>query len=194
MYGAAFHISPMRVSIALITVLLAAAPARAQDAQPNQPPAWVLDIGASFLSEAWNYNESREVLAGGSLTFRRRPGRSWTIGGEWLSLAVKQRGDDAWVNGGGVCVRWTAPLPSLLTVFGELGVGISYATRRVPVRGTQMNYMIHPSVGVARPFTQRTTGALSLTVLHLSNAGREGRGRNPDIEAVGVTIAVSRSF
>jgi hypothetical protein len=180
--------------LVLIALVVVTPSAYAQDAAGMMSRAWTIEVNAAFLSEAWDYNLSREVLWGGGLAVRRRAGRSFAIGGEWVSFAVKQRGQDGWLNGGGPCVRWLTNPLARAQFFADLALGLSHADARVPPRGTTFNYLIHASGGLSRTFTPGTAMSISLTYVHLSNAGREGRDRNPDIQAAGLTVALSRSF
>lgn len=185
--------TPTRVITMWLLAAVTASPARAQQVAPAVP-AWTADATGAFLSEAWDYNLSREELRGGSLEVRRRAARSWAFGGEILMMSVRQRGDDGWLAGGGPSVRWTANPAARARVFVDVGLGLSRASVRVPPRGTRVNYLVRTSGGLSRTLSSRTAATIALTWLHLSNASLEGRDRNPDIQAVGVTIGVSRVF
>jgi hypothetical protein len=47
---------------------------------------------------------------------------------------------------------------------------------------------------MTRRLTRQAHAVASVRWLHLSNASREGRNRNPDIEAVGGYVGVSVGF
>jgi len=72
----------------------------------------------------------------------------------------------------------------------DLAVGLSDSTVAVPKRGTTFNYLIVGGAGVELPGRAMTVD-LGLRWLHVSNNGREGSGRNPDIQSLGITAGVS---
>jgi hypothetical protein len=153
-----------------------------------QAPAWRGDIDAVILSEAWDYNLSREVVAGLVSGVDRRAWRALHVRAEGSLLRVAQRGADAWLTGAtlGVRARWRRSGPR---AFADLAGGISRATLRVPPQGTAFNFLLVSGVGVAIPM-----GGVWLDIgaryLHISNNGREGHDRNPDVQSLGVLLAV----
>jgi hypothetical protein len=151
-----------------------------------------LDVAATVLREAWDFNESTEWLSGALAGLDRRMWRGLAVRGEAVALRVAQQGDDAWLVGFtvGTRVRWNhAGLRPLI----DLAVGLSDATTAVPPRGTAFNYLATLGAGVEMP----ARGALvSVTGrwLHASNAGREGNHRNPDIQSLGVVFGIGWEF
>lgn len=162
-----------------------AVPAGATRAQ--EPPRR-FDVGGTALSEAWDYNLSREIMAGLVGGVDLQVWRALHVRAEGSLLHVAQRGDDAWVGGAtlGLRTRWRGAGQRW---FADLAGGVSQATRRVPPRGTAFNFLLAAGVGVTIP-----VGGWWLDVgaryLHLSNNGREGHDRNPDIQSLGVVLAV----
>jgi hypothetical protein len=157
-----------------------------------QAPRWHLDAGAAGLVEAWDYNESREAIAGVTAGVDARVWKLLAVRTEGLVLHVTQSGRDAWLRGVtlGVRGRWHH---TPLRPFVELAGGISTTTAPVPPRGTSFNYLLVSGGGVAVPLRGAALD-LGLRWLHVSNNGREGRHRNPDIQSLGVTAAVSVSL
>jgi hypothetical protein len=153
-----------------------------------QAAAWHLDVGGSALVEAWDRNESGEALASVVVGADRRLWRGIAIRAEGHAIHVEQAGPDAWVRGLtlGSRGRWVR---SFGRPFVDLAFGWSNATHETPPRGTTSNYLIVAGGGVEIP-----TGAVSLELgarwLHISNAGREGAFRNPDIQSLGFVIGI----
>lgn len=186
----------VRVGLVLVVCLWSGG-AIAQTIDARRPPReWMLDVHGTFLAEAWDYNLSKENLAGGSIVVRTRRGERWWIGAEACSFAAKQRGHnrDAWVVGGGPLVRWQFTSAAPAALFVEIGLGVSRADRRVPPRGTRVNYLARASGGASYALTGSITASLMLTYLHLSNASLEGRDRNPDLQALGAMLGFSVPF
>jgi hypothetical protein len=153
-----------------------------------QTPTWHASVGASALAESWDYNESREVLAGLVFGVDRQVWRAVAVRVEGLALHVAQDTADAWLRGFtiGGRARWSR---SFGHPFVDLAVGLSHATRDIPARGSASNFLIVSGGGVEIP-----VGDLSLELaarwLHVSNNGRAGRHRNPDIQALGAVLAI----
>ena len=153
-----------------------------------QASAWHVDAGGSALVEAWDLNESGEALAGVVGGVDRRIWKGLAIRTEGHLTHVEQAGQDAWVRGItlGTRGRWER---SFGRPFVDVAVGWSNASHATPLRGTTFNYLIVTGAGVEIP-----TGTVSLELaarwFHISNSGREGGSRNPDIQALGLVIAI----
>ncbi|MGQ0737195.1 MAG: hypothetical protein ACT4QD_26560 [Acidobacteriota bacterium] len=153
-----------------------------------QSPGWSIDVAATAMVEAWNYNESRETLAGVLVGVNRRVWRALSVRLEGMTLRVEQVSDDAWLAGvtAGMRVRW--PRPGVQP-FVDLAAGWSQATADTPFRGTASNILLVSGGGVAIPI-----GAVSVDLaarwFHLSNNGSAGRDRNPDIQAAAAVIGI----
>jgi Lipid A 3-O-deacylase (PagL) len=149
---------------------------------------WHIDVGGSALAEAWNFNEASESLAGPLVGVDRRVWSGLALRFEGLLMHVEQAGQDAWLRGFtiGTRTRW---IRSFGRPYVDVAVGLSHATADTPPRGTAFNYLFVSGGGIELP-----AGAVSLELgarlLHVSNNGREGRHRNPDIESLGVVLAI----
>ena len=149
---------------------------------------WRVDAAATLLVEAWDQNERREALGGLFAGVESRLWRDVALRLEGVIARVRQHGDDAWLVGYtvGTRARWSA---GGLRPYLDIGAGISHATREVPLRGTQFNFLATAGGGIELPLNGVAV-AFGPRWLHLSNNGRQGRGRNPDIQSLGFTLAV----
>ena len=153
-----------------------------------QQRAWHLDAAVAALAEAWDYNESRESLAGGTFGIERDIRRRVAARGEVLLLRVRQGGEDGWLRGFtiGSRARW-AGRP--VSPFVDIAVGLSDATVPVPVGGTTFNYLAVIGGGIDIPLRAARL-CVGARWVHVSNNGREGRDRNPDIQSIGAVVGV----
>jgi hypothetical protein len=153
-----------------------------------QASPWHVDTGGTALVEAWDLNESGESLAGVVIGGDRRIWKGLAIRSEGHLVHVEQEGPDAWLHGItiGTRGRWERPFGR---AFVDLAFGWANASRETPPRGTTSNYLIISGGGIELP-----AGAVSLELgarwFHLSNNGREGARRNPDIQSLGMVIAI----
>lgn len=187
----------VRGSAALVFVFgVLIAPIAAQRGNGPDEPAvhgWMFDLYGTFLAEAWDYNLSKENLAGGSIAIRQQRTPRWSFGGEACLFAAKQRGHnrDAVLIGGGPLIHGQFPVSGRAAFVADLALGVSRADRRVPPRGTRVNYLVRTSGGVSYATRRSVTALLLVTYLHLSNASLEGRDRNPDIQSLGAMLGIS---
>jgi hypothetical protein len=150
---------------------------------------WRIDLAGGLFREAWDRNEATESLAGGMVGIDRRVWRAIAVRGEAVLLRVSQRGADAWLRGvtAGTRLRWPGARVRPLI---DVAVGVSDATSPVPPPGTRFNYLAVIGSGI-----ETSAGATRLTIagrwLHVSNNGREGRARNPDIQSLGLVVGVA---
>jgi hypothetical protein len=154
-----------------------------------------LEFRFGVLGEAWNLNDRREWLMDGSAavwwTFANRV----MLVTEFHATRVFQEPSrPAFVNGFTPVVRWRVFEPGPWKLFVELGPGISWSDTRVPPRGTRFNYLLLAGAGLSRRITRQSHAIVSGRWVHLSNNGREGRGRNPDIEAIGGYTGIALAF
>jgi len=153
-----------------------------------QASPWHLDAGGTTLVEAWDRNESGEALAGVVVGVDRRLWKGLSIRSEGHLTHVEQAGPDAWAHGISIGTRgwWQR---SFGRPFVDLAFGWANASRETPPRGTTSNYLIISGGGIAIP-----AGNVSLELgarwFHVSNNGREGASHNPDIQSLGMVIAI----
>jgi hypothetical protein len=196
--------------IAIILGLMLAAPAFAQGSAAGEATGQTLpaeprgmfekgslgvEFGGALMIEAWNLNDRREWLADGSAAVFWSFTRRATLLVEFHATRIAQVSSrNAFVNGLVPQVRWRLfDIPGG-TLFGEFGPGISWSDTRTPPRGTAFNYLIQGTVGVTRRIGSRSHLVTGFRWLHISNNSREGRARNPDIEALGAYGALSFAF
>ena len=167
----------MRAWTAIVALLLVGA-----EATQAQDRSWHLDAAVLTLVEAWDYNEAKESLLGAAWGVDTSLWRAMRLRLEGQLLRVQQEGPDALLYGVTVGTRaqWRG-MP-----FVELAGGVSNATRRIPPRGTTVNLLILAG-------GDRLSLDLAARWFHVSNNGREGRHRNPDIQALGTSIAIGWS-
>jgi hypothetical protein len=169
-----------------------------RDAQPHSPfdrGTLGIELGLAILGEAWNLNEQREWLVDGSL------GVTWAFVDE-VALVIEfhatrifqQPARNAFVNGLAPLIRWQVVDGEPLSLFVEIGPGISWSDTVTPPRGTRFNYLVMAGTGLARRLGRQSHALAGFRFVHLSNAGREGRSRNPDIEALGGYAGISVVF
>jgi hypothetical protein len=158
-----------------------------------QTPAWQVDVGGVLAAEAWDFNEHKESLTGFVAGVERRMWGVLRLRVETPLVHVQQTGGDAWLRGVtvGPRVRWRR---ARIKPFVDLAVGMSDATRPVPLRGTAVNFLAQAGAGVQLPLNGRLSVDLAGRWVHISNNGREGRQRNPDIQALGAVIAIGWSY
>ena len=154
-----------------------------------------VELGAAGLTELWSFNDSREWLAGGSagVWWAFTEGRALIV--QFHAVEIVQRTPrHAFLNGIVPTIRWRIARGPRLETFAELGLGVSWSDTRVPPGGTRFNYLAETALGVTRRVGRQTHAILGVRLLHLSNNNREGRARNPDIEAIGGYAALSVGF
>lgn len=165
------------VKAGLAIVLLWVAPAFAQE------PAWTADVTLASYVEAWELNDSVEHLHGLMAGSDRTVWSGVAIRAEGLLVFVRQAGDDTWLRGVTVAMR-TRRRTNKLRWFLDVGCGLATAARRVPPSGTRSNYLLLLGGGAEVPLSHAHV-TVGLRWLHVSNAGREGRLQNPDIQSLG---------
>ena len=154
-----------------------------------------VEFAGTVAPEAWNLNGSHEWIVDGtfSVWWAYADGKSLVV--EFHAAPVFQdRPRMAFVNAITPIARCRILDRGRSTMFVEFGVGVSWSDTTVPPRGTRFNYLSVTSLGMTRRLTRQAHAVASVRWLHLSNASREGRNRNPDIEAVGGYVGVSVGF
>lgn len=182
-------------------VLLLAAPvaalAQASPAVPHDPFAdrgWHLELALHGALETWNYNTSREELSGLSAGFTYGLTDGLVLTARAPLYYVGQRGKDALLFGAIAGVRSRVFGGPRASLFVEFDIGISEADTITPPRGTRVNYLALGGAGGTFALGRRLHLLGVIRWVHVSNGGREGRSRNPDIEAVGPQIGVLIPF
>ena len=111
----------------------------------------------------------------------------------WPLTYVSQRGVDAYLIGATFGVRGRIYRRPRWSRFSS-EVGVSDADTDVPPRGTRFNYLAVGGGGVTLRLHAGVHGIAGLEWVHVSNGGLAGRGRNPDIEAIGPKVGVLIGF
>jgi hypothetical protein len=191
----------MRLTIlhAFLLLLFAApAPVRAQTAaaadDPFAPGRWHFEAEAVAAMEAWNYNISHEELYGlnQGITYGLRDGL--VLRAQQRLAYVSQRAEDAVVLGLAGGVRWRLAARGRWTMFLQGDLGISHTAIATPPRGTRFNYLAVGGGGAMVRVHPRLHVVSTLQLIHISNAGVKGPGRNPDLEAIGPSLGVLVRF
>jgi hypothetical protein len=155
---------------------------------------WHLELGGAGAIEAWNYNISHEDLIAfvPGLTYGLRDGLVFTA--SWPMYYVFQRGADSYMLAGTFGVRGRVYRRPRWSTYLELRVGVSQADTIVPPRGTRFNFLALGGGGITARLRNGVHGFAGVEWLHISNAGREGDDRNPDIEAIGPKLGLLIAF
>ena len=186
-------------ALAFWVLLLVAPSARAQTAAPAAddafaPHRWHFQGTVHGASEAWNYNISHEELYGISqgLAYGLRDGLALTM--DQRIYYISQRANDTWLLGLTCGVRGRVYRRGRTSIFLEGYVGISDGAIATPPRGTRFNYLAGGSGGVLVRMKSRVHLLAGLQLIHISNNGLKGPGRNPDIEAIGPVLGALIGF
>jgi hypothetical protein len=177
-------------------LIAASSAARAQEPLPGpfDRGAWNFQLAGHAVFELWNYNGNHEELYGFV------PGMSYGLS-DAVALVVavpmayvSQDGVDAALQGITVGLRSRLRRWRGASVFFDIEVGWSYADTYTPPRGTRFNYLALGTLGAMVPVARGLDLMAGIRMIHLSNNGLAGRERNPDLEAVGLTVGVLRRF
>ena len=158
-----------------------------------QSRTWQVDAGMMTVVEAWDYNEAKESLVGAAAGLDRALWRALRVRLEGQLLRVKQSGSDALLRGITLGARASWKMFNVMP-FAELAGGISNSTRQVPPRGTAINLLVVAGGGLQIPLRHQLSVDFGARWFHISNNGREGRHLNPDIQALGSSIAIGWSW
>jgi len=178
-------------------LLLLPAAARAQQAAAPNPftrGTWHFETEASAAFELWNDNTSHEDLFGLSQAVTYGVGDGFAIRGAQRFIYVSQRAEDALILGLTFGVRRRIGHPGRVTGFLQGDLGVSYTAIATPPHGTRFNYLAIGGGGILVRRSPRVHFLGTMTLTHISNAGLRGRSRNPDIEALGVTLGLNLRF
>ena len=179
---------------AFALLLFCAPPAAAQQDASRDPftrGSWQFDSEAVAALEAWNYNISREEVYGltEGITYGLRNGLALRASQRFMY--VSQQSQDAVILGLTIGVRGRVYRHGRTTLFLQGDVGISHTAVATPPRGTRFNYLAIGGAGVMVRVRPSLHLYSTVQLIHISNAGIAGRGRNPDIEAIGPTIGMT---
>lgn len=183
---------------ALLLLALCPRPARAQPGpDPVDPFAarrWHAEIDAVGAVEAWNYNDSHEELYGVSegVTYGLKSGL--VLRANQRFIYVSQRSEDAVLLGLTIGVRGRVYHRGRFSAFLQGDAGVSHTAVATPPRGTRFNYVAIGGAGAIVRVHRRVHVVSTLQLIHVSNAGIKGPGRNPDIEAIGLSIGLLFRF
>lgn len=162
---------------------------------PFDDRATGLQLTGVMLSESWDKNGSSETLGGGMMTVVRPFRGGWMGAVEATFMRVVQDGSrDPYVSGFSVLIRRRVYETRSAAVFVEIGPGISYANRPAPLGGTRMNYLFQSGAGALIRIGPGAYLVPGVRYLHLSNNSLAGRGRNPDIQALGGYVGTMLTF
>ena len=192
----------MRLTIlhALLVVLSAAGTAAAQTAAPAPPDSpfargrWHFEFDGQAALEAWNYNVSHEELygLGQGLTYGLRNGLVLRMNQRFIYIS--QRGEDGVALGLTIGVRGRVLQRGRTAAFLQGELGISHTAVAAPPRGTRFNYLAVGGAGMMLRLNGRAQMVTALQLTHVSNASLKGPGRNPDIEAIGLSLGLNLHF
>ena len=182
---------------AFLLLLAVAAPAPLH-AQPRDDAfargRWHVEAAAVGAIETWNYNISHEELYGldYGVTYGLRDGVVLRV--NQRMAYVSQRAEDAVLLGLTFGVRSRMFARGRWSLFVQGDLGISHTAIATPPRGTRFNYLALAGGGAVVRLRPRLHLLSAVQLIHISNAGLKGPGRNPDIEAVGPTIGLLIQF
>jgi len=170
------------------------APAPPASDDPFARHSWNVELSSHIAFETWNYNTSREEMYGIGVGLTYGLGKGVVLTARAPLYYVSQRGIDGLLLGVTTGVRGRICRHKAASFFWEVDVGISEADTIVPPRGTRFNYLAMGNAGATIRVARAVHVLASMRLTHISNAGRAGRSRNPDIEAVGPQFGVLVGF
>jgi hypothetical protein len=181
------------MALAIGTPASAHAQARAAD-DPFAARAWHFETDAQAALEAWNYNTSHEEIyaIGEGVTYGIRDGLALRM--NQRVAYVSQRAEDAVTLGLTIGVRGRVYRRGRVSAFLQGDVGISHTAIATPPRGTRFNYLAAGGGGAMLRIRPRVHLVTTMQLVHISNAGLKGPGRNPDIEAIGPSLGLLFRF
>jgi hypothetical protein len=188
----------MRAAVALTLLLISGTAAHAQTVPASKSPfdrgAVSVEFALGGLVEAWNFNREREWLLDATGSFWWAFGDNVALGAEFRQTRIYQEAPNAFLQGFSPLFRWRYLNRDRWSMFMEVGPGISWSDIETPPIGTKFNYLFEGSTGVLRRVGRGIHALAAFRFLHVSNNGREGKARNPDIEALGGFGGISLTF
>ncbi len=185
-------------AVAAALMLCAATPVPAQSPATGEGPfaagRWHAEFATTAALEAWNHNISHEQLYGltEGVTYGLRDGLALTA--TQRIFYVSQQANDAWVLSLTAGLRRRVYQRRRLSVFVEFAAGISDTSIATPPRGTRFNYLVMGAAGTVTRLRSKLYLVSDAHLTHLSNASLKGPSRNPDIEAIGVSLGLLVGF
>lgn len=153
---------------------------------PFERGALGVEFTLGWLGEAWNLNDRREwLLDGTAAVWWSFTDRLMLVNELHMARVSQATPRPGFVQGFSPQLRWAVLASERWALFVQLGPGLSWSDTAVPPRGTRFNYLLLAGSGVSHRLTRQCHAIGAFRWLHISNNGREGRGRNPDIEALG---------
>ncbi len=171
-----------------------AAPASAQDRQPFQEGVVGIEMAVTPLIEIWNLNVHREPMIGISASVWGAVRDRFSLGIEFQHAFVIQHTPGAFVQGISPLFRWRVGETTRWQWFVDGGPGVSWSDLETPPGGTRFNFLFQAGAGAMRQVARSQHLVIAYRFLHLSNAKREGRHRNPDLEMMGIHAGWAFSF
>lgn len=188
----------MRAAAGLILLLISGPAALAQAPPPSRSAfdrgAVSVEFALGGLVEAWNLNREREWLLDATGSFWWAFAENCALGAEFRHTRIYQETPNAFLQGFSPLFRWRYLNRDRWEMFLEVGPGISWSDIETPPVGTKFNYLFQGSTGVLRRVGRNIHALAAFRFLHISNNGREGKPRNPDIEALGGFGGISLTF
>jgi hypothetical protein len=187
----------MRAAAALTLLLISGRAAHAQSAPPQSPfdrGAVSVEFALGGLVEAWNLNREREWLLDATGSFWWAFGDDVALGAEFRHTRIFQETPNAFLQGFSPLFRWRYLDRDHWEMFMEVGPGISWSDIETPPAGTKFNYLFQGSTGLLLRVARNIHALAAFRFLHVSNSGREGKHRNPDIEAMGGFGGIALTF
>jgi hypothetical protein len=190
-------LQPILAAVMTLVGIAAPAVAHAQTPATDEGFAartWHFEVDAQGALEAWNYNTSHEEIyaIGEGVSYGVRDGLALRM--NQRIAYVSQRAEDAVVLGLTIGVRGRVYRRGRVSAFLQGDVGISHTAIATPPRGTRFNYLPAGAGGAMVRVRPRVHVVTTLQLIHISNAGLKGPGRNPDLEAIGPSIGLLFTF
>ncbi|MGE0703630.1 MAG: acyloxyacyl hydrolase, partial [Vicinamibacterales bacterium] len=149
-----------------------------------------LEISGLYQAEVWDLNETGDSVAGAAVAFSHALFDGWILAGEAIGLRVSQPSPIGHGVGGTALVRRRFFEWRRVTLFGDAGLGFTYADHPVPIGGTRFNYLLQAGIGASRSVTRRLAIIGHVRHLHISNNSLAGRTRNPDFRGMGAQVGM----
>lgn len=182
------------VALTAAALVCLSAPALAQSRDLFQKGSVSIEFGASPMIEIWNINEEHEQVLEATAAVWGSFHDRIAVGVEFHHAWIFQQAPGAFVQGLSPLIRFRMTKRPTWNWYVETGPGVSWSDLTTPVRGTKFNYLFQSGTGLVRRVGTNGSLLLAYRFFHLSNNGREGKDRNPDLEMMGGYVGWSVSF